>query len=202
MIGGSLSDGASASGYWPALLPYMALSAIVFGIGIAAGMIALSWLPQAAAGIETSLNEFVELARGWGPLGLFVFIVLNNVVKAGIMMCLGVVFGLVPIVFLVSNGNVLAVAAAIIAEQGGALVAVAGLAPHGIVELSAVLLAAAAGLRLGAAAIERVRRPDSDIKMELLKAWRFFVAIILPALLIAAVIETVVTPFVLMMARG
>lgn len=180
----------------------MALSAIVFGIGIVAGMIALSWFPQAAAGIENSLDEFVQLAHGRGPLGLFVFIVLNNVVKAGVMMCLGVVFGLVPIVFLVSNGIVLAVAAAIVAERGGALVAVAGLAPHGIVELSAVLLAAAAGLRLGAVAIERVRRPDTDIKMELLKAWRFFVAIILPALLVAAVIETVVTPFILMIARG
>lgn len=202
MTGGLPASGSSVASYWPALLPYMVLSAIVFGIGVAAGMIALNWVPQAAAGVEDSLEEFVRLAHGWGPLGLFVFIVINNVVKAGMMMCLGIVFGLVPIVFLVSNGIVLAVAVAIVAEQGGVLVAVAGLVPHGIIELPAVLLAAAAGLRLGAVALERVKRPDTDVKTELLKAWRFFVALILPALLAAAVIETVVTPLILMMARA
>jgi stage II sporulation protein M len=191
-----------ANPYLVALLPYTVLSAIVFGVGVAAGLIALGWFPQAAAGVEGSVAEFVQLVHGMGPLGLFVFIVINNVVKAAVMMCLGIVFGLVPILFLVSNGIVLAVAAAIIAEQHGALVAVAGLVPHGIIELPAVLLAAAAGLRLGAVAIERVRRPGTDVKTELVKAWRFFVALILPALLVAAVIETVVTPFLLTAARG
>lgn len=202
VTGGSPVSESSAPCYLAVLLPYMVLSAIVFGVGVVAGMMALAWIPQAAAGVEGSIAEFVQLAHGLGPLGLFVFIVINNVVKAGVMMCLGVVFGLVPILFLVSNGIVLAVAAAIIAERAGALVAVAGLVPHGIIELPAVLLAAAAGLRLGAVALERVRRPGTDIKAELLKAWRFFVTLILPALFVAAVIETVLTPFILMTVRG
>jgi stage II sporulation protein M len=76
------------------------------------------------------------------------------------------------------------------------------LLPHGIVEISAVLMAAAAGLRLGAVAVERLRRPGVELKTELAKAWRFFVILILPALVVAAVIEALATPFLLMMAIG
>jgi stage II sporulation protein M len=76
------------------------------------------------------------------------------------------------------------------------------LLPHGIIEISAVLLAAAAGLRLGAVAVERLRRRDVKLKLELARAWRFFVTLVLPALVVAAVIETLVTPFLLMMAIG
>ncbi len=185
-----------------ALLPYMAASTIVFLIGVAGGLIALAAIPQASAAVEESVAEFVELARGFSPLGIFVFIVLNNAVKAAVMMSLGIAFGVIPVLFLVSNGIVLAVVAALIAEREGVAVAIVGLLPHGILELPAVLLAAAAGLRLGAAALERVRHPATDIKMELVDAWRLFVVLILPVLFLAAVIETLVTLFLLMMARG
>jgi stage II sporulation protein M len=178
------------------------LSASLFAVGVLAGMIAIVWLPEAAAGVERSIAEFVQYGHGLGPAGLFAFIVINNIVKAAVMMFAGIVFGLIPIFFLVFNGMVLSVVAALIANKAGALVAVAGLAPHGIIEISAVLLAAAAGLQLGAVAMERVRQRDVKIKMELARAWRFFAALVLPALLVAAVIESLATPFLLMMAMG
>lgn len=188
--------------YLITLLPYALASVVVFAIGVVTGMIALAAFPQASAGVESSIAEFVSFAHGLGPVGLFAFIVVNNVVKAAVMMVLGIAFGLIPVLFLVSNGIVLAVAAVLVVEKGGALVAVAGLLPHGILELPAVLLAAAAGLRLGAVALERVRHPGIDIKVEVVKAWRLFTVLILPVLLIAAVIETTVTPLMLMLARG
>lgn len=194
--------GSFLAGYLTRLLPYTVLSAGLFAIGVLAGMIAILWLPGAAAGVERSIAEFVQLGHGLGPAGLFAFIVINNVVKAAVMMCSGIVFGLIPIFFLVSNGMVLSVVAVLISDEAGALVAVAGLLPHGIIEISAVLLAAAAGLRLGAVAVERLRRPGVELKMELAKAWRFFVTLVLPALIVAAVIETLATPFLLMMVRG
>jgi stage II sporulation protein M len=178
------------------------LGASLFAVGVLAGMIAIVWLPEAAAGVKRSIAEFVQYGHGWGPAGLFAFIVINNIVKAAVMMFAGVVFGLIPIFFLVFNGMVLSVVAALIANKAGALVAVAGLAPHGIIEIAAVLLAAAAGLRLGVVAMERVRGRGVKLKMELAKAWRFFAALVLPALLVAAVIETLATPVLLMMAMG
>ena len=182
----------------------MARSASLFAVGVLAGMIAIVWLPEAAAGVERSIAEFVQYGQGLGlgPTGLFAFIVINNIVKAAVMMFAGIVFGLIPIFFLVFNGMVLSVVAALIANKAGALVAVAGLLPHGIIEISAVLLAAAAGLRLGAVAVERLRRRDVKLKLELARAWRFFVSLVLPALLVAAVIESLGTPLLLMMAMG
>jgi uncharacterized membrane protein SpoIIM required for sporulation len=41
-----------------------------------------------------------------------------------------------------------------------------------------------------------------ELKTELARAWRFFVSLVLPALVVASVIETLATPFLLMMARG
>src|SRR5512134_3770535 len=172
-------------GYLSGLLPYTVLSTSLFAVGVLAGMIAIVWLPDVAAGVERSIAEFVQLGHGLGPAGLFAFIVINNVVKAAMMMYLGIVFGLIPIFFLVSNGMVLSVAVALILDEAGALVAVAGLMPHGIIEISAVLMAAAAGLRLGAVAVARMRRPEVKLKTELAEAWRFFVTLILPVLVIA-----------------
>jgi stage II sporulation protein M len=194
--------GSFLRGYLSKLLPYAVLSASLFAVGILAGMIAIVWLPEAAAGVERSIAEFVQFGHGLGPAGLFAFIVINNVVKAAVMMFSGIVFGLIPIFFLVSNGMVLSVAAALISNEAGVLVAVAGLLPHGIIEISAVLLAAAAGLRLGAVAVERLQRRAVELKMELAKAWRFFVTLVLPTLILAGVVEALATPFLLMMVRG
>lgn len=194
--------GSFLSGYLSRLLPYTVLSVGLFTIGILTGIVAIVWVPQTAAGVERAIAEFVQMGQGLGPAGLFAFIVINNIVKAAVMMFSGIVFGLIPIFFLVSNGMVLSVVAALISNEAGALVAVAGLLPHGIIEISAVLLAAAAGLRLGAVAVERLRRADVELKRELIKAWRFFVILVMPALIVAAVIEALATPFLLMMARG
>lgn len=194
--------GAFVTSYLAALRPYAILSAGLFSIGAVAGIIALAWLPEAATGVEDSVAQFVQVAQGLGPAGLFVFIVVNNVVKAAVMMGLGLVFGLVPIFFLVSNGIVLSVAAALIAQQAGVWATIGGLLPHGVIEVPAVLLAAAVGLRLGALTIERLRRPDTKVKAEIVKAWRFFVALVLPALIVAALIETFVTPVILTIIRG
>ena len=202
MTSASLTRRSFVTGYLSELLPYTVLSTGLFAVGVLAGMIAIVWLPDAAAGVERSIAEFAQLGHGLGPAGLFAFVVINNVVKAAMMMYLGVVFGLIPIFFLVSNGMVLSVAVALISDEAGALVAVAGLMPHGIIEISAVLMAAAAGLRLGAVAVERMRRPEVKLKTELAKAWRFFVTLVLPALVIAGVIEALATPFLLIMARG
>ena len=189
-------------GYLSELLPYTVLSTSLFAAGVLAGIIAIVWLPDAAAGVERSIAEFVQLGHGLGPAGMFAFVAINNAVKAAMMMYLGVVFGLIPIFFLVSNGMVLSVVVALISHEAGALVALAGLAPHGIIEICAVLMAAAVGLRLGAVAVERMRRPDVNLRAELSKAWRFFVTLVLPALLIAGTIEALATPFLLTMARG
>jgi uncharacterized membrane protein SpoIIM required for sporulation/ABC-type transport system involved in multi-copper enzyme maturation permease subunit len=79
---------------------------------------------------------------------------------------------------------------------------VAGILPHGIFELSAVFLATAAMLKVGAQLV--TPQPDKSLGETLLLSladwFRIFVGIVLPLLAIAAVIEIYVTPVLIRLA--
>jgi uncharacterized membrane protein SpoIIM required for sporulation len=79
---------------------------------------------------------------------------------------------------------------------------VAGILPHGIFELSAVILATAAMLKVGAQLVT----PQSDkslgetLLLSLADWTRIFLGIVVPLLAIAAVIEVYITPFFIQLA--
>jgi stage II sporulation protein M len=77
--------------------------------------------------------------------------------------------------------------------------AVNGLLPHGIFEIPALILASAAMLRIGVVLVTpQVGRSMGEVVLELLADWtKIAVGLVFPLLLIAAVIETYVTPVLL-----
>ena len=77
--------------------------------------------------------------------------------------------------------------------------AVYGLLPHGIFEIPALILASAAMLRIGVGLVTpQVGRSMGEVVLELLADWtKVAVGLVLPMLLIAALIETYVTPVLL-----
>jgi len=78
-------------------------------------------------------------------------------------------------------------------------VGLSGLAPHGIFELPALILACAAMLRIGVVIVTpQIGRSLGEIWIEALAEWfRIAVGLVLPLLLVAAVIETYITPAIL-----
>jgi uncharacterized membrane protein SpoIIM required for sporulation/ABC-type transport system involved in multi-copper enzyme maturation permease subunit len=78
----------------------------------------------------------------------------------------------------------------------------AGILPHGIFELSAIILATAAMLKVGAQLV--TPQPDKSLGETLLLSladwFRIFVGIVLPFLAIAAVIEIYLTPLLIKLA--
>lgn len=86
-------------------------------------------------------------------LFLMLFIFLNNVIKAVLVMYLGAFFGIIPVIFLAINGMMIGYLVHKTAEKGGGdmvfTVVVKGLLPHGIIELAAIVIACAYGLRFG-----------------------------------------------------
>lgn len=78
----------------------------------------------------------------------------------------------------------------------------AGILPHGVFELTAIFLATAATLRVGAQLV--TPQPDKSLGETLLVAladwFRIFVGIVLPFLAIAAVIEIYLTPVLIKLA--
>lgn len=175
---------------------------MLFGLGVVLGLAMLRVAPEAATAIMADVEEFIATARGLSRLEIFLFIVTNNVLKTLVMMILGVILGIAPVFFLVSNGAVLAIVAAGAGAVEGAAVVTAGLLPHGIIELAAVFIGAAAGLHLGTVMVQRILGRPVLFMPWVKSAWRLFVRVLLPMLVLAGAIETWITPAVAELARG
>lgn len=98
------------------------------------------------------LVDVVEDAEN-ETLAMIAIIFLNNAVKSILIIFLGAFFGLLPIFFLVINGMVIGYLLERVAETPGAMsvfdLVVKGLLPHGIIEIPAIIVACAYGLRFG-----------------------------------------------------
>jgi uncharacterized membrane protein SpoIIM required for sporulation len=77
-----------------------------------------------------------------------------------------------------------------------------GILPHGILEIPALILASAATLHIGVVLVTpQVGRSMGEVVLELLAGWvKIVVGLVIPMLFIAAVIETYITPLLLVSA--
>lgn len=136
--------------------------------------------------LEAALEPFRSLS---GPR-LFLVILINNTVKAFLVMILGLLFGLAPLLAVTWNGYILGVAylyASAALGYGGAFLS---LVPHGIFEIPAVVLSSAYGLWLGAAVVGRLRGGKrAGLGARIRRAVLVYVKVILPLFVIAAFIE-------------
>ena len=75
----------------------------------------------------------------------------------------------------------------------------AGLLPHGIFEIPALMLASAVVLRIGAVMVTpQIGKSMGQVVFELLADWlKVFIGVVVPLLIVAALIETYITPTIL-----
>ena len=147
------------------------------------------------------LVSFVKPLADLSPPALIGFIFANNALKALVVILFGIGLGLLPLLFLVANGLLLGIVIAEASGQYGALYIFVALAPHGVLELPAALVAAGLGLRLGAEALLGLGGRRTHVRQWVRAALRLYLRVLLPALLLAALLEVVVTPWVLDMVR-
>lgn len=143
----------------------LALTALILvGPGIAAGLWAF-FSPQAVSGLVPP--EFLWVAsaettdQGLGPAGLAGFstyVLVNNIRVALTAFVLGITWGLGTGLLIGYNGAIFGVITVLAAQAGNlGLIGEAVLA-HGILELSGIVVAGAAGLSLGRAMLRPGRR--------------------------------------------
>jgi stage II sporulation protein M len=80
---------------------------------------------------------------------LFGFILWNNLRVCFLIVLLGAAFGIMPLFFLISNGMIIGYLASLKMNGGTWFYFIKGIVPHGIIEIPAMILACAYGLRLG-----------------------------------------------------
>lgn len=125
----------------------------------------------------------------------------NNTRVALLAFLLGMIPLFIPYVFVVVNAAIIGLVAMIVDFAGESVMKVIalGILPHGITEISAILLGAAMGLSLNRHIWHRMRGKETDVTLKALffVGVKMFLFIVVPLLAISAVIEAYVTPLLL-----
>ncbi len=149
----------------------------------------MGFFVPAPPGVYEKILEFIkdilEKTQGMDALELISFIFFNNLKVSILSIVLGILFGVIPIAFSITNGYLLGFVASITVQEEGIFVLLR-LLPHGIFELPAVFISLALGLRLG---LYFFMEQKEKLSNNLLNTLRVFVFVILPLLVIAAIIE-------------
>ena len=195
-----------ARGYWQLVaerpLPLLVAAALLFAPAALAGAWALDD-PGAAAGLVPPEYRAVTEPRPEGAdLGLSVeeeaefssHVFTNNIRVSFFAFAGGIALGLVTALVLVFNGVLIGTVAGLATGAGNGRIFVELVTAHGVLELSCIVVAGAAGLRVGWAIVEPGRRKRTD---SLVAEARRAVAIVLgtaPWLVLAGLVEGFLTP--------
>jgi stage II sporulation protein M len=179
---------------------YFIATMMVFAIGIFVGWeYSAQFADYLQGGLEKlkPINDFIKTKEN-PQLWLFMIIFLNNTSIAIMVIFLGMIFGLLPLFMLVSNGMILGYALTLNTSGSTSMLVLKGILPHGIFEISAILIACAYGLKLGTLVMKLflhvlIRRVRVTARAEIIRIFKlilpliFFIVILL---LIAAAIES------------
>jgi stage II sporulation protein M len=179
---------------------YFIAATMVFAIGIFVGwQYSAQFADYLQSGLEKlkPINDFVN-TKDNPQLWLFMIIFLNNASIAVMVIFLGLIFGLLPLFMLVSNGMILGYALTLNQSGSTALLILKGILPHGIFEISAILIACAYGIKLGTLVMKLflhvlIRPVGVTARAEIIRIFKLIVPLlsfIVILLLIAAVVES------------
>ncbi len=170
------------------LVAVIAIFLVFFIIGyLAAG------IPEVGNVVVSSFKEEVSPLKELSPAGLMLGIFMNNALKCLLVIVLGLLLGLVPLFFMLANGLILGIVIGVTMKASGLLYVIAGVVPHGIIELPMVFLSAAMGLYLGTEALKALFGKREGLTEKLIQSLLIYFTWIFPLLFLAAFLETFVT---------
>jgi uncharacterized membrane protein SpoIIM required for sporulation len=179
---------------------FIVISAVLtFGPAIAVG----TWLANSPSAVQASgpaavrqayVNQDFESYYSSQPAAAFAAEVYTNNVRVALLAFAGGILLCVPTVYLlVTNGASLGTAAGLFAAAGQSSKFYGLVLPHGLIELTSVVLAGAAGLRLGWSVIDPGDRTRAAALAEEGKRAVVLILGIIGTLLVAGLIEGFVT---------
>ncbi len=174
------------------------VATFLFGIGLVFG---LSTPPSFASLISEDIAALEELGAFLASLPLplaAVIIFIKNASALLLSFALSPIFCLMPILTLTVNGWLLAFVSVTVSQEKSAGFVLAGLLPHGIFELPALILGGAAALSFGMVVMLALfKKERRSLLLPSLKQNLRYLLIALALLVPAAIIETYVTPLLL-----
>jgi len=170
------------------VVPHLLVLSALFAAAFLGGMFAPpSVRQQVTDALQVVGEQYRDLAGGT----LFFYILLHNVMASLLLLASGLLYGIVPVLAVGSNGFVLGVLYHQEAAAVGYSKAAMKVVPHGIFEIPALLITASYGLWLGIFAIRRIRgKEGAPLRGPVNHAFERYFAVVFPLLVMAAAIET------------
>jgi stage II sporulation protein M len=182
--------------YLYSLRRYIQIITGVFIVSLLLGVIVSIQNPDISLKFLTTFKDSFGWILNLSPLERMFEIFMNNARNSLLALVLGVLFGIVPLLVITVNGLIIGMVSEIFAGQKGIPFLLAAILPHGIIELPMILISAAIGLRLGHVMYLYIKGKGTNLKHEFKNAILFYFTRIAPLLLVAAIIETFVTPLI------
>ncbi len=187
--------------YWVENKRWLQLSGLIFGLGFGIGFLIVLVFPFVVAPfmdlLRSVLEKEIASIETSSNLQTAYFIGFRNLKATLIMSLGGVFFGLFPIFGLFVNGFILgAVMAAVMAHNplNGLLVILFTVIPHGVIEIPALIMAGAWGLRLGLQHFsDQFKGRRLSTFFTNIKKWVMFIPMLVLLLVIAALLEAFVS---------
>jgi stage II sporulation protein M len=173
---------------------WIVIAIALFGIGIALGLADPLNLASLLSDELISLGELGGILAPF-TFSMFIFIFLKNVVTLLFSFVFRPILVIVPAATLLLNGWIVGLVSAIVTKQKSLGFVLAGILPHGVIELPALFIGEAAALSFGITAIIALFKKEKrglflPSLMQNLRYLALAVALMLPA----AAIETFLTP--------
>lgn len=179
--------------YLKSIRIFIGLSVFIFWLTAVMGYFAAAVDPELASNWTKEL-EMLKWILDQPPVLIMIIIFLKNLLASAMAMLLGLGLGLIPMLVVTSNGFLLGIVGYAALQKAGLLFLLAGILPHGVIELPVVLISIAIGFRLGYLLALTLAKERADLSGESRMAVHFLVRIVAPLLLLAAAIETFITP--------
>ncbi|MCE7859770.1 MAG: stage II sporulation protein M, partial [Chloroflexi bacterium CFX2] len=162
--------------------------------------------PKDLATIEENIEELPDLASMRGHLDAS-FLFLNNTRSMVIIFLAGLTsFSVLGVLIYILNVALIGGVYALLELIGVSPIPIflAGVLPHGIFEIPALMIGSAVVLYIGAVLVTpQTGKSMGEVILEMLADWaKIFVGVVVPLLALAAVIEAYVTPALLLKVIG
>jgi len=217
----SFRDGANSFGGWyrrsvfPALGRLVVPMLVMFALALVSGWIGYAQVTSNAPTLLNNMsvknapelrNNILSVPGAEGVKGFEIsapFLFFNNLRATALMFLAGAVsFGVLGIVFYILNIGLVGAVLSMFAYMGVSpvLLFAAGILPHGMFELTALLLSGAAVLNMAVSLVTPMAgKSMGEVVISLVADWaKIFLGLVIPLLFVAAIVETYVTPAILL----
>ncbi len=132
---------------------WVLIAILLFSVGVVFGFMPLASTTALSSESITALKQFSDILASLPPALIALFIFIKNVSALLFSFALSPILCLAPILALTTNGLLLGSVSVMVSQEKSLGFLLAGLLPHGIFELPALIIGEAAALSFGAMAI-------------------------------------------------